>query len=560
MKKIHSVTQGSEQWHQLRAKYFTASECTAMMGFSKYQTRTQLLHAKSTGETKEVSQHQQKLFDKGHATEEAARVILEARLGDELYPATVTNSIEGLDLLASMDGMDMMEVVGFEHKLLNATLADAVDAKTIPDTHWPQLEHQMLVSGVDSIIFVVSDGTEENWHEMTYFSNKDRQKQIIEGWKQFAKDLAEYVPEVKAEVVEAEAIRDLPAITYKMDGLSLISNLDDFKAQANQLVDKANQLIETDQDFANAESRQKVFTKAEADIKALADRVLGEVADIDKFTKDLRYIGEQIRQARLAEGKQIKSRKEEIRKEILTSAENEIRAFRDTSFSKIKTNLPAPSISVEDAMKGKRTIDSLKDAADTAVAQIKVELNTLSLLAQNNILALKHFASDYKFLFGDWKDIAFKPTEDFEALVKTRVADHKVAEEERLNAEREKIRAEEKAKAEREAELKAQREVQAKQREIEAAKPKEVEPVEQSKLVGQPKNLNRSANTKQIRTFKVIAEWSGYSRGTAEFIVEAESEQEALDQYRECNVVARETIRDDTEYSDARIIKSQEAA
>jgi len=83
---LHSLDQGSAEWHNFRANHFGASEAAAMLGLSKYQTRTELLTAKKTGVAPEVSEFTQSLFDKGHATEAAARAILEERLDEELYP------------------------------------------------------------------------------------------------------------------------------------------------------------------------------------------------------------------------------------------------------------------------------------------------------------------------------------------------------------------------------------------------------------------------------------------------------------------------------------------
>lgn len=452
MKQIHNVNQGSKEWLELRAKYFTASEAAAMLGLSKYQTRSELLHMKSTGEVGDVTEYQQKIFDKGHETEALARSIHEQLTGEELYPATISMEIEGLNLLASMDGMDMLETFGFEHKLWNEDYAAQVKSSVVPDTHWPQLEQQILVSGVDYIDFVVSDGTEENRETVKYESIPERRAQLLAGWKQFASDLASYVPEDKADVIEAEPVRDLPAISYKMDGLSLISNLDTFKAAATDLVEKSKAELETDQDFANAESRQKIFTKAEKDIKALADQVLGEVADIDAFTKDLKFIGEQIRQARLAEGKQVKARKEQIKNDIANQAVAESLEHAEI-FRPLGVLPPRIDISIADAMKGKKTVDSLKDAANTALAQIKIELDRLFHVANENAGFMQDY-KDYKFLFSDWKDIAFKASDDFQALVKSRIADHKESEQKRLDAQREQIRLEEEAKAERAAQAK----------------------------------------------------------------------------------------------------------
>lgn len=457
-----NVIQGSEAWKKLRKSHFTASECAAALGLSKYQTRSQLLQQKFSGESEEVSAAQQALFRKGHDAEDAARPLVEEILKEELFPVTITNEIESLPLLASMDGLTMLGEQGWENKLLNKSLAEAINAGEIPDTHWPQLEHQMLVSGAERIYFTTSDGTQENTFGIQYESVPARRKQVIEGWKQFKIDLENYVPEVKVEAVEAEPVRDLPAINYKMNGLALESNLNAYKQAAMDLVELSKAPLESDQDFANAEARQKVFTKAEKDIAAACDRVMGEIDSIDAFVKDMRFIAEQIRQARLAEGKQIKARKDEIRAEIMSQANADIIAAKNEAENKINANLPALSVNIANAMKGKRTIDSLKDAAAGEVANAKIEINEYVELAMGNALCLSTQGQDYEFLFNDWQQIAFKAIDDFKALVKSRIADHKEREAKHQEEERARIRAEEEAKAKREAEAKLRAEEAAK--------------------------------------------------------------------------------------------------
>ena len=107
--KTHNVRQGSPDWLALRSQYFTASEAPAMLGLSKYQTRTELLHQKHTGLAAEVDAHTQGLFDRGHAAEAAARVLAENMLGEDLYPAT--GSAEALKLPAGFAAPAGSEVV-----------------------------------------------------------------------------------------------------------------------------------------------------------------------------------------------------------------------------------------------------------------------------------------------------------------------------------------------------------------------------------------------------------------------------------------------------------------
>ena len=74
--QAHNLQQGSPEWHAFRAEHFGASEAAAMLGLSKYTSRTELLRQKSTGISKEVDANTQAIFDRGHATEALARPII----------------------------------------------------------------------------------------------------------------------------------------------------------------------------------------------------------------------------------------------------------------------------------------------------------------------------------------------------------------------------------------------------------------------------------------------------------------------------------------------------
>ncbi|EPF2927887.1 lambda-exonuclease family protein [Vibrio navarrensis] len=460
--KFHNVQQGTDEWHALRETVdFTASEVSAALGCSPYKTRDQLMHEKATGIKPEISSYQEKIFADGHRFEEMARPILESNLGEELYPATITGECEGLTLLASLDGLTIDGDIAFEHKSPNAKLVAKIAERNL-DTHYVvQMEQQLLLSGAAVCKFVASDGTEQNWHEMDYYPDESVQSWIISGLKQFKSDLAGYkqklangeIAQESKPVVTAEVIQDLPAVTYKMNGLAIVSNLDEYKAKALELVEQSKKKLETDQDFANAESMVKVFKSAEDKLGLMSQQVLGEVESIDTFVKDLGFISENIRQARLALDKQVKSRKEEIKAELVMKAKTEIQALVADMSQKYNVGFNVKH-DFAAAIKGKRNIESMQSAINDELAKAKIALSELKDIAQTNLDTVNQH-SEYRFLFNDWGQIAFKAPEDFATLVKLRIAEHKDAEEKRLQAERDRIRKEEEAKAQAEAEQKA---------------------------------------------------------------------------------------------------------
>ena len=147
MKIIEEAIQGSESWHAHRANSRNASEAPAVIGVSKYVSRSDLLKQKATGFVQEVDANKERLFRRGHETEAMARVILEEDIQEDLYPV-VALSDDGY-LSASFDGVNMSETIGFEHKLYSADLAEAVRNKDLPPAYCWQLEQQVLVAGLE---------------------------------------------------------------------------------------------------------------------------------------------------------------------------------------------------------------------------------------------------------------------------------------------------------------------------------------------------------------------------------------------------------------------------
>ncbi len=444
MKTIQLI-QGTPEWHQFRREKFTASDAAAMLGLSPYKSRNQLLEEKVSGLfAEEITPRKQALFDRGHAAEAAARPIVEAFLGDDLFPAIGVSDDWGR-LAASFDGITMDESSIWEHKLWNEGLRSYLmeHGGDLPDTHWPQVEHQMLVSGATTCHFTISDGTEDNLATFAYHSRPERSAQVLAGWRQFEADMATFLKVVHPEKLETAPICDLPALSFNLDRqtLALTSNLDVFKQAAGELVERSKKKLESDQDFADAEAMVKVLKSSEEKLAATCDNVLGQIQDVDAFTKDLREISELMRQARLALDKQVKNRKEEIKREIAKDAAQELQehvAALNTDIAGIR--LPVPAVSFTDAMKGKRTIKSLHDSVSEALAAAKVEATTMAgKVKANMVLFVEHFGRDYQFLFRDLQDLAvFNDAETFSDLVKQRITqhEHEQAERQREQAER----------------------------------------------------------------------------------------------------------------------------
>lgn len=445
---IHDVAQGSPEWHALRASHFTASEAPAMMGVSKYQTRTQLLQAKKTGIAPEVDPATQRLFEQGHATEALARPIVERIIGEDLYPVVGTRG----NLLASLDGIDMLETVVFEHKMLNQALIEQIKAGELEPHYWAQLEQQLYVSGAERAIFACSDGTDENLHWLEYRPVPGRIEQILAGWKQFEEDLAAFEPSAPAEpAAVGRAPEHLPALHIEVTGMVKASNLQAFREHAVAVFGGISRDLQTDQDFANAESTVKWCKGVEEKLEAAKQHALSQTASIDELFRTIDEISESARATRLELDKLVKARKEARRLEIKQGAEQALAAHISAINQRLgKVQLPAIAADFAGAIKGKRTISSLQDAVDTELARAKIKASEVAAGIEVNLASLRELAAEHAFLFADAQQLVLKAPDDLVATIKSRIADHQQAEQRRQDAERERIRAEEQARLQRE--------------------------------------------------------------------------------------------------------------
>jgi|688.fasta_scaffold16674_19 putative phage-type endonuclease len=447
--KTHALTQGSAAWLAYRATHFNASDAPAMLGMSPYKTRTELLHELHTGLSPEVDAHTQARFDAGHRFEALARPLAEKFIGMELYPVTGS---EG-KLSASFDGLTMCETTAFEHKTLNAELRTAFDtiktiapahrdqagAAELPPMYRAQMEQQLMVSGADRCLFMASswDGDDlvEERHTW-YHSDTNLRAAILQGWTQFAIDLAAFVPAATEVKPVGRTPETLPALHIEVTGMVTASNLAEYKAHALAVFGSINRELVTDQDFASAESTVKWCGDIERRLAAAKQHALGQTVSIDALFRALDEISAEAKATRLELDKLVKNRKDSIRGEIVSDGRNALADHMAALTARIGAPLmPAIPVDFAAAIKGKRTLDSLRDAVAVELARAKIAANELADMITLNLRAI-HAQTDFGFLFSDVATLVLKSPEFVAMVIKNRVADHRVDEAARLESSR----------------------------------------------------------------------------------------------------------------------------
>ncbi len=263
--------------------------------------------------TQEVSEFQQKKFDAGHQAEAEARPLVEQIIGAELYPATGVTTLDGLPLLASFDGLTMVEDLVFEHKLWNDKLVAQIEGEGIKPAYYWQLEQQLLVSGAERVLFVCSDGTSANLRYIYYESQDDRREALIAGWKQFQEDLQTFEPQAPATILEGELIQDTTALVIHIAGQVNHSNLPQLETQIQDRINSVKSALVTDQDFTDAESAVKFFKKTEKKLKDGKETALGQVPAIAELFTRIDHLTDAVVSKRKSLDKQVKHQKQHIK-------------------------------------------------------------------------------------------------------------------------------------------------------------------------------------------------------------------------------------------------------
>lgn len=399
-----------------------------MLGISKKVKRNELLHMKHTGTAKEFSAWvQEKILDEGHRLEASARPYIEMQLGEDLYPVTMSIG----HISASCDGLTMDERTAWEHKQFNQELFDSLTAGVLPEEHMPQAMQVLMVTGAERLIFTCSDGTDENMVSLEIKPNQAWLDNIVDGWGQFRKDLAEYVPVVIPEKPKADAIMALPALAVQIRGEVITSNLPAFKAAAEKFIAGIKMDLETDEDFVNGDATVKFCDAKEKEIAIAMDAAIAQMSSIDELMRTGNYVKDQLRAKRLDLSKKIETRKVQIKENAVAERRQKYAdhvAALNKELGEVSIVVASPDF--VGAIKGLKTIVSTNDKLDTALANGKIAADAAAKDLRAKLDWYKLHA-EHAFLFRDLQTLIQKPADDFQLAVMTRIAEHKRQEDEK---------------------------------------------------------------------------------------------------------------------------------
>lgn len=236
------------------------------------------------------------------------------------------------------------------------------------------------------------------------------------------------------------------------------TNIQVFQEQAKQYLASLTQTFETDDDFAQAKEEVKNLEVIEKKIRTAIDEVTSGNKEIAELIATAEEIAEQFRQERLSRSKLVKQREEEIKSQIINDGLAKIHDVRfklDSTVSlAMERTMPKATFEqrLSEAIKGKRTFDSLKKAVESETNNILAEI---ALEATRLGERAKLIPAHYEHLFKDALSL-IAGEEDLAQIVQQRIE----AEQQREAEIRAKAEQQAREQAEREAKAKAEQQAQ----------------------------------------------------------------------------------------------------
>lgn len=144
----------NESWLEWRRQGIGSSDAGVIMGVSPWRTPHELWQEKVYGNSVQL---ENSAMSRGKELEDVARRQFEKALGVTVFPRNVVRPAAEW-LRASLDGIDMENKVLVEIKCPNKADHSTALGKAIPDKYWPQVQHQLLVTGLPGMYYYSFDG------------------------------------------------------------------------------------------------------------------------------------------------------------------------------------------------------------------------------------------------------------------------------------------------------------------------------------------------------------------------------------------------------------------
>lgn len=153
---IKRMIQGSPEWLEMRKSYLGASDAATIMGVCRYGGTPYKLWLEKTGRS--PGKKSNAAMQRGKDLEPAARAEFEAITGHKMISDMQAFNEAYPFMTASLDGIDFAQEHIVELKCCNASVHERIANGECPKEYWPQIQHQLAVTGLPFCYLCNYDG------------------------------------------------------------------------------------------------------------------------------------------------------------------------------------------------------------------------------------------------------------------------------------------------------------------------------------------------------------------------------------------------------------------
>ena len=219
------------------------------------------------------------------------------------------------------------------------------------------------------------------------------------------------------------------------------TNIIEYKSDLIAEIKASKRELVTDDDFVAAEKAVKYLKGIEDHLKVVKQQALQQAEEIHEAFKNIDELDAVSRDGRLYLSKQIKDRKAEIKNDLIIEFSNNVADYYDQVESEsmpFATVLPSmfdSSEELEKAIKGLRTIDSMREKLTNKANELKSLIDERNELFNKNQSLIDEIAEDKKSLFQDRKTLLSMQTDLLVVTIEKRISADELA---KLKIENEK--------------------------------------------------------------------------------------------------------------------------
>jgi len=201
------------------------------------------------------------------------------------------------------------------------------------------------------------------------------------------------------------------------------SNFPIWKDSLLRQIHSINLELVTDNDFAVASEDAKVLKKAERVIQEAKIKAIEQTEEIQSLFNLLDEVSEKARQTRLTLERQIRTKKQEIKDELISDAITEVHVYissKPSIFCQLDNGKYLHRFQYESTIKGKSSIAGVERALKVLVNSIKAAIDNEVKQVLSNLAIIEAIPSNDRLLFQDVLYLVTLPEKELRLIIENR--------------------------------------------------------------------------------------------------------------------------------------------